>query len=130
MTSLDDLPIRPDLVGLKPYGAPQLDVAVSLNVNENTHQIPEAVAVEIIARLAESLLNINRYPDREFVALRQALADYLNDNLESALSTDNIWAANGSNEVLQHIFQAFGGPGRKALGFKPTYSMYSLIAQW
>ena len=129
MTSLDDLPIRPDLVGLKPYGAPQLDVAVSLNVNENTHQIPEAVAVEIIARLAESLLNINRYPDREFVALRQALADYLNDNLESALSTDNIWAANGSNEVLQHIFQAFGGPGRKALGFKPTYSMYSLIAQ-
>ena len=129
MTSLDDLPIRPDLIGLKPYGAPQLEVAVSLNVNENTHQIPEAVAVDIIARLAESLLNINRYPDREFLGLRQALADYLNDNLESALSVDNIWAANGSNEVLQHIFQAFGGPGRKALGFKPTYSMYALIAQ-
>ena len=129
MTSLDDLPIRPDLVGLKPYGAPQLDVAVSLNVNENTHQIPEAVAVDIIARLAESLLNINRYPDREFIRLRQALADYLNDNLETALSVDNLWAANGSNEVLQHIFQAFGGPGRKALGFKPTYSMYPLIAQ-
>ncbi len=129
MTSLDDLPIRPDLVGLKPYGAPQLSVPVSLNVNENTHQIPEAVAVDIISRLAESLLSINRYPDREFVSLRQTLADYLNDNLGSSLNVANIWAGNGSNEVLQHIFQAFGGPGRKALGFKPTYSMYKLIAQ-
>ena len=129
MTSLDDLPIRPDLVGLKPYGAPQLSVPVSLNVNENTHQIPEAVAVDIIGRLAESLLRINRYPDREFVSLRQALADYLNDNLRSSLMVENIWAGNGSNEVLQHIFQAFGGPGRKALGFRPTYSMYKLIAQ-
>ena len=129
VTSLDDLPIRPDLVGLKPYGAPQLDVPVSLNVNENTHQIPEAVAVDIISRLAQSLLGINRYPDREFVGLRQALADYLNDNLGAELMVENIWAANGSNEVLQHIFQAFGGPGRKALGFKPTYSMYSLISQ-
>jgi histidinol-phosphate aminotransferase len=129
VTSLEDLPIRPDLVGLKPYGAPQLSVPVSLNVNENTHQIPEAVAVDIIGRLAESLLSINRYPDREFVSLRQALADYLNDNVGSSLNVVNIWAGNGSNEVLQHIFQAFGGPGRVALGFKPTYSMYKLIAQ-
>ena len=129
MTSLDDLPIRPDLVGLKPYGAPQLSVPVSLNVNENTHQIPESVAVDIIGRLAASLLDINRYPDREFLGLRLALADYLNDNLGSELMVENIWAGNGSNEVLQHIFQAFGGPGRKALGFKPTYSMYKLIAQ-
>jgi len=129
VTSLDDLPIRPDLVGLKPYGAPQISVPVSLNVNENTHQIPEEVAVDIIGRLAASLLDINRYPDREFVGLRQALADYLNDNLGSELMVENIWAGNGSNEVLQHIFQAFGGPGRKALGFKPTYSMYKLIAQ-
>jgi histidinol-phosphate aminotransferase len=114
---------------LKPDGAPQLNVPVSLNVNENTHQIPEKVAVEIISRIAESLISINRYPDREFIALRQALADYLNDNLETSLSTDQIWAANGSNEVLQHVFQAFGGPDRTALGFKPTYSMYKLIAQ-
>ena len=125
MATLDDLPIRDDLKGQKPYGAPQLAVPVSLNVNENTHRVPEEVAVDIIARLAQAVLDINRYPDREFEGLRAALAGYLGGELSVA----NIWAANGSNEVLQHIFQAFGGPGRKALSFTPTYSMYSLIAQ-
>lgn len=125
MTNLDDLPIRADLKGQKPYGAPQLKVPVALNVNENTHRIPEEVAVDIIARLAEAVLEINRYPDREFFKLRSALAKYL----DTSLTAENIWAANGSNEVLQQIFQAFGGPGRKSLGFAPTYSMYQLIAQ-
>lgn len=125
MAKLEDLPIRDDLKGQKPYGAPQLNVPVALNVNENTHRIPEEVAVDIIGRLAAAVLDINRYPDREFLSLRSALAEYLDDNL----TAENIWAANGSNEVLQQIFQAFGGPGRKALGFTPTYSMYSLIAQ-
>jgi histidinol-phosphate aminotransferase len=100
-------------------------VPVALNVNENTHRIPEEVAVDIIGRLAAAVLDINRYPDREFLALRTALANYLDSNL----SAENLWAANGSNEVLQHIFQAFGGAGRKAIGFGPTYSMYGLIAQ-
>jgi histidinol-phosphate aminotransferase len=77
VTNLDDLPIRNDLVGQKPYGAPQLDVPVALNVNENTHRIPEDVAVDIIGRLAAAVLDINRYPDREFLALRVALAKYL-----------------------------------------------------
>jgi histidinol-phosphate aminotransferase len=125
VANLEDLPLRSDLQGRKPYGAPQLSVPVALNVNENTHRIPEDVAVDIIGRLAAAVLDINRYPDREFTALRQALADYL----DADLAVENIWAANGSNEVLQHIFQAFGGPGRKALGFNPTYSMYGLIAQ-
>ncbi len=125
MANLEDLPIRDDLKGRKPYGAPQLAVPVALNVNENTHRIPEEVAVDIIGRLAAAVLDINRYPDREFLSLRNALADYLGADLKS----ENIWAANGSNEVLQHIFQAFGGPGRSSLGFGPTYSMYGLIAQ-
>ena len=125
MTTLEDLPIRDDLKGRKPYGAPQLAVPVALNVNENTHRIPEEVAVDIIGRLAAAVLDINRYPDREFLSLRKALADYLGADLKA----ENIWAANGSNEVLQHIFQAFGGPGRSSLGFGPTYSMYALIAQ-
>ena len=125
MTTLDDLPIREDLKGRQPYGAPQLVVPVALNVNENTHRIPEEVAVDIIGRLAAAVLDINRYPDREFLSLRNALANYLG----AELTAENIWAANGSNEVLQHIFQAFGGPGRSSLGFGPTYSMYGLIAQ-
>jgi histidinol-phosphate aminotransferase len=125
VTNLEDLPLRDDLRGRTPYGAPQLSVPVSLNVNENTHRIPEAVALDIIERVANAVLNINRYPDREFTDLREALANYLKHNLD----VSHIWAANGSNEVLQHIFQAFGGPGRSAMGFDPTYSMYALIAQ-
>ena len=124
MTELSDLPIRDSLKGRTPYGAPQLHVPIALNVNENSHRIPEGVAIDVVSRLAQAVLNINRYPDREFTALREKLATYLGHNL----TTEQLWAANGSNEVIQQIFQAFGGPGRKALGFKPTYSMYSLIA--
>lgn len=125
MTQLSDLPLRDDLVGRKPYGAPQLSVSVALNVNENTHRIPEETAVGIISRLAAAVLEVNRYPDREFTGLRAALANYL----KRGLTPEQIWAANGSNEVLQHIFQAFGGPGRSALSFTPTYSMYPLLAE-
>ncbi|PPF87664.1 histidinol-phosphate transaminase [Subtercola sp. Z020] len=138
MSSLADLPIRDDLRGLTPYGAPELKVKVALNVNENTHPIPEDVARSIIEAVALELRTVNRYPDREFVRLRDSLAGYLNAALieesaasglpVTALTRDNIWAANGSNEILQQIMQAFGGPGRSVLGFPPTYSMHSIIA--
>lgn len=124
MTSLEDLPIRADLRGRSPYGAPQKHVPVALNVNENTHPIPEPVAHDIVAALARAILTVNRYPDREFTELRVALAGYLGHDL----TRDNIWAANGSNEVLQQVLQAFGGPGRSVLSYAPTYSMYSLLA--
>lgn len=125
MPELSDLPLRADLVGRKPYGAPQLAVSVALNVNENTHRIPEEVAVDIVSRLAAAVLEVNRYPDREFTGLRNALAKYIG----RGIGPEQVWAANGSNEVLQHIFQAFGGPGRSAMGFTPTYSMYPLISE-
>ncbi|MHB1171701.1 MAG: histidinol-phosphate transaminase [Lacisediminihabitans sp.] len=124
MASLSDLPIRDDLRGLTPYGAPQKAVRIALNVNENTHPIPEPVAHDIVAALAETILTVNRYPDREFSQLRDSLANYVGHGL----TRDNLWAANGSNEVLQQILQAFGGPGRSVLGFPPTYSMHSIIA--
>jgi histidinol-phosphate aminotransferase len=124
VTSLDDLPLRDDLRGLTPYGAPQKKVPVALNVNENSHPIPEPVAHDIVASLARAVLGLNRYPDREFTALRESLAVYLGHDL----APQNIWAANGSNEVLQQVLQAFGGPGRSLLGFAPTYSMYPILA--
>lgn len=124
MTSFSDLPIRDDLRGKSPYGAPQAPVPVALNVNENTHPIPDDVVADILRSVGTALKGANRYPDREFVQLRSALAGYLGHGLHAS----NIWAANGSNEVLQQILQAFGGPGRSALGFAPTYSMYPLLA--
>ncbi|WP_166871206.1 MULTISPECIES: histidinol-phosphate transaminase [unclassified Salinibacterium] len=124
MTSLADLPIRDDLRGQTPYGAPQKRVPIALNVNENTHPIPEDVAQDIVERIAQAILTINRYPDREFTELRDSLAGYLGHGL----TRDNVWAANGSNEVLQQILQAFGGPGRSLLAFPPTYSMHSILA--
>ncbi|WP_371201515.1 histidinol-phosphate transaminase [Microbacterium sp. BWT-B31] len=123
--SLDDLPLRDDLRGLKPYGAPQAPLPVALNVNENTHPVPQDVADDIVDALAHALREVNRYPDREFTALRESFAGYLGHGL----TRDQIWAGNGSNEVLQHILQAFAGPGRTAFGFAPTYSMYPLLTQ-
>jgi histidinol-phosphate aminotransferase len=122
--SLADLPIRDDLRGQTPYGAPQEHVRIQLNVNENTHPVPEDVAAHIQASLAVAIRTVNRYPDREFTLLRESLANYLGHGLTS----DNIWAANGSNEILQQFLQAFGGPERSVLGFRPTYSMHSIIA--
>lgn len=123
--SLDDLPLRDDLRGLTPYGAPQAPLPVALNVNENTHTIPDEVASDILDDLAVALRDVNRYPDREFTALRESFAEYLGHGLDAS----QIWAGNGSNEVLQHILQAFAGPGRTVFGFAPTYSMYPLLAQ-
>ena len=135
MTSLDDLPLRPDLRGKKPYGAPMLDVPVTLNVNENTHPVPGVVQESILDAIRGVLGSVNRYPDREFTALRADLAQYLTESVRGSVRgsvtivADQVWAANGSNEVLQHVFQAFGGPGRRALGFAPTYSMHPIIAE-
>lgn len=125
MVSLADLPLRDDLRGLVPYGAPQEPVRVPLNVNENSHPIPEGVAYDIVTSLAGAVLAANRYPDREFTELREGLAAYLGDGL----NREQLWAANGSNEVLQQLLLAFGGPGRAALGFEPTYSMYPILAR-
>ncbi|MCW2610547.1 MAG: histidinol-phosphate aminotransferase [Actinomycetota bacterium] len=122
--SLADLPIRDDLRGMSPYGAPQLDVAVQLNTNENSYPVPAAVAEAISAALAAEVAGLNRYPDRDAVALREDLARYLGHGLTAA----RVWAGNGSNEVLQQLLQAFGGPGRTALGFTPAYSMHPILA--
>lgn len=121
---LSQLPLRENLRGLSPYGAPQIDVPVQLNVNENTHPLPQEVIGEITTSVQAAARTLNRYPDREFTQLRTVLAEYLG----RGLTADNLWAANGSNEVLQQILQAFGGPGRTLLSFPPTYSMYPLLA--
>lgn len=98
---------------------------ISINVNENPYDVPAEVVQHALAKIAEALPGLNRYPDREFTSLRGKLADYLGHGLVA----ENIWAANGSNEVLQQLLQAFAGPGRRVLGFAPTYSMYPLLAQ-
>ncbi|MEO6412868.1 MAG: histidinol-phosphate transaminase [Pedococcus sp.] len=131
MTELDNGPIegmlREDLQGGKPYGAPQLDVPVRLNTNENSYPVPPSVVAEIIASVAEVAAGLNRYPDREFTDLRTSLAAYLSSS-GTPVDAAQVWAGNGSNEVLQHIVLAFGGPGRTALGFTPAYSMHPIIS--
>jgi histidinol-phosphate aminotransferase len=125
MTGLpDDLPIRDDLRELRPYGAPQLDVPVRLNTNENPWPPPDALVADLRDAVAAAATSLNRYPDREATALRGALAAYLGHGLTDA----QVWAANGSNEILQQLLMAFGGAGRTALGFVPSYSVHRLIA--
>lgn len=123
------LPLRPELVGLEPYGAPQLDVPVLLNVNENPYAPSAEVVADIAAAVAAAAAGLNRYPDREFVELRADLAAYLEAESGVHRTPEQIWAANGSNEIMLHLLQAFGGPGRTALSFAPTYSMYPEYAR-
>ncbi|NIH87891.1 histidinol-phosphate transaminase [Amycolatopsis granulosa] len=125
---LEDLPLREDLRGRSPYGAPQLDVPVRLNTNENPYPPPQALVDDVTEAVREVAVNLHRYPDRDAIALRQDLAAYLSGATGVPLTERNLWAANGSNEVLQQILQAFGGPGRSALGFEPSYSMHPIIA--
>ncbi|MGP4113152.1 histidinol-phosphate transaminase [Streptomyces sp. 4N509B] len=129
MTGVDDLPVRDELRGQSPYGAPQLDVPVRLNTNENPHPLPEALVRRVAERVAEAARDLNRYPDREALALRTELAAYLTRSTGVGIQAAGVWAANGSNEVIQQLLQAFGGPGRSALGFDPTYSMHPLISR-
>jgi histidinol-phosphate aminotransferase len=122
-------PVRDDLVGEVAYGAPQLDVAARLNVNENPFPLPDEVAAAMGRAVADVAVSLNRYPDRDFEGLRAALADYLADESGVRVGVDQVWAANGSNEVMHQVFLAFGGPGRLALTFDPTYSMYPEYAR-
>jgi len=123
--TLAELPIRPELVGEVPYGAPQLDVPVCLNVNENPYPPSPTVVAEIALAVADAAQTMNRYPERDALALRADLAAYLGHGL----GAEAVWAANGSNEVMMHVLQAFGGPGRSVLSFAPTYSMYPEYAR-
>ena len=118
--------LRADLRGRTAYGAPQLDVPVALNTNENSYPVPAVVVEAMTKAVAAAASGLNRYPDREFTALREALAAYLSRS-GTFISADQVWAGNGSNEVLLHLLQAFGGPGRTALGFTPAYSMHPII---
>ncbi len=126
---IDDLPVRDELRGKSPYGAPQLDVPVRLNTNENPYPLPEPLVERIAQRVREAARNLNRYPDRDAVELRTELARYLTRTGGHPVGVDNVWAANGSNEVIQQLLQTFGGPGRTAIGFEPSYSMHALIAR-
>nr|WP_240757369.1 histidinol-phosphate transaminase [Nakamurella flava] len=125
---LSDLPLRADLVGKHPYGAPQLEVPVQLNTNENPFPPSDALVDDLVKSVAVAAAELNRYPDRDAVSLREELARYLTRSTGVDLRAANLWAANGSNEILQQVLQAFGGPGRTALGFEPSYSMHPIIS--
>lgn len=123
------LPLRSDLAGIDPYGAPHLAVPVVLNVNENPYPPSGEVVADIAAAVAAAARGANRYPDRDFTALREGLAEYLAVEAGVEVPAGEIWAGNGSNEVMLHLLQAFGGPGRRVLSFAPTYSMYPEYAR-
>jgi histidinol-phosphate aminotransferase len=126
--TLDDLPLRDDLRGKSPYGAPQLAVPVRLNTNENPHPPTPALVDDVVRSVQEAAVDLHRYPDRDAVDLRRDLAAYLTAQTGTELGVEHVWAANGSNEILQQLLQAFGGPGRSAIGFVPSYSMHPIIS--
>jgi histidinol-phosphate aminotransferase len=114
-------PVRPDLALAEGYHSPQVDAEVRLNTNESPFAPPDAWREELLAALEE--VSFHRYPDRPATALRQAVADL------HGVSAEEVFCANGSNEVLQSLLLAFGGPGRRALLFEPTYALHAHIAR-
>ena len=121
------LPLRPSLAPLSPYGAPQVAADAALNTNENPYSLSPALTDAIAARISQVASTLNRYPDRDALSLRSALAAYINEQSSTQFTAAQIWAANGSNEIIQSLFLACGGQG--AIGFVPSYSMHPLIAK-
>ena len=121
------LPLREALRPMSPYGAPQVPAHASLNTNENPYSPPPALQKAITDAVSRVAADLNRYPDRDATTLRTKLADYINELSSTKFSADNIWAANGSNEIIQSIFLAFASGS--VLGFTPSYSMHPLIAK-
>ncbi|MFL5737892.1 MAG: histidinol-phosphate transaminase [Actinomycetota bacterium] len=110
---------RPGLRDVEPYESPQIDVPVRLNTNECPYPLPEDFRDELAdAVRAETL---NRYPDTDATELRHRLAAH------TGHAVGGTWAANGSNEIIHQLSMAFGGPGRKALLFPPTYALHQRI---
>jgi histidinol-phosphate aminotransferase len=114
--SLDRVPVRDDLADVEAYGAPQLDVPVRLNTNETATPPPPGYLEELGRRIQD--LGLHRYPDRSHLELREAIGR------RHGLPPERVWAANGSNEILLQLLQAYGGPDRTALTVRPGYSMY------
>lgn len=126
--SLAELPLREELRGEQAYGAPQLNVDVRLNTNENPYPPADDLIRDLVAEVDKVASDLNRYPDRDAVALRTELAEYVTRQTGVPVGVEQVWAANGSNEILQQLLQAFGGPGRSAMGFVPSYSMHPILA--
>lgn len=120
------LPIRPELSTLSPYGAPQVDVPVRLNTNENPYPLSADLQQALLNSIAEELEDLNRYPDRDALKLRSDLARSISTEIGLDINQNWIWPANGSNEVIQSILLAFEG---EVLGFEPSYSMHPLITK-
>ena len=118
--------INENLRALTPYGAPQIDVPNRLNTNENPYSLSPELQKAILEAISTKVAQLNRYPDRDAIELRSKLASFINMKSGTSFATENIWAANGSNEILQSIALAFQGD---ALGFEPSYSMHPLICR-
>lgn len=128
MTELADLPLRPELRGKSAYGAPQLTVPNQLNTNENPYPPSPGLVDDLVIEVRRLAGTLNRYPERDATALRKELASYISRQTGVEVDYTHVWAANGSNEILQQLLQAFGGPGRSVLGFTPSYSMHPILA--
>jgi histidinol-phosphate aminotransferase len=111
---------RDGLRDVSPYSSPQLDVPVRLNTNECPYPLPAGFTEDLAAAVRG--LSLNRYPSYEFPELRAALAASVGHPVAGT------WAATGSNEIILELLQAYGGPGRTAMVFTPTYALHARLS--
>jgi histidinol-phosphate aminotransferase len=113
------LDVRSDLLQVDPYVSPQAPARYRMNTNESPYPPPQALVDEVAEEIKS--IALNRYPDRDANRLYDAISTHVK------WPRDGLWVANGSNEVFMHLLLAFGGPGRTAMVFEPTYALHSLI---
>ena len=111
---------RDDLVALEGYHSPQVRVDVRLNTNESPAPPPDGWVADLTQAVAD--VEWHRYPDRGASTLRARIAAM------HGVAPEQVFAANGSNEVLQCLLLTYGGPGRSVGVFEPTYALHSHLA--
>lgn len=111
---------RPGVRDVAPYDSPRHDVPIRLNTNECPHPLPQDFADELAGAIRD--LPLNRYPDAQMTRLREGLA------ARHGHAVEGTWTANGSNEILEQLLLAYGGPGQSAVVFEPTYLLHARLA--
>ncbi len=116
------LTYRTGLKDMPTYDVVEREWNIKVNANECNMNLPPMVEDRLMARFAS--VAFNRYPNDQVDILAEQIAKNFN------LQRKNILVANGSSEILEKLFFAFGGKGHKIVYPQPSFSMYKIYAQF
>lgn len=113
--------VRPEIRALTAYQVPDASGLVKLDAMENPYVWSPALREEWAAQLEQ--VHVNRYPDPHAQRLAKALRSAMDVPADAGMLLGN-----GSDEIIQMLAMAVGGPGRALLSVEPGFVMYRMIA--